>query len=285
MKITIARHSGACYGVKRAVKLAEAAAEEGIAVCTLGQLIHNPGVVSDLEARGVSVAETPEQVSGGRVVIRSHGVTPAVHRALEEAADEVIDATCPHVARAQKAAAMLASQGGTVIVVGEEGHPEVEGLRSYALGQAADVVVVSCAYELPATLNPPIGVVVQTTQKQAVLDEIVSELKSRDFSPDVKNTICSATQMRQEEAVSLAQNVDAMIVIGGRNSSNTTRLAELCSDCGTQTFHIEGVDEIDPRWFKGCDSIGVTAGASTPQVQIDEVVHVLEQLGSDSQTD
>ena len=278
MRVISADNAGACYGVKRALDLANAAAGDGVPICTLGPLIHNPGVVADLESRGVTVAASPADVGEGRVVVRSHGVTPAVLDSLAEAGLEVIDATCPHVTRAQKAAASLARKGCWVIVVGEAGHPEVEGLTAYAAREGARVTVVSDAGGVPAGLTAPVGVVVQTTQKAAVLEGVVRAIRAQGVEPLVKNTICSATTQRQEEAARLAAAVDAMVVIGGRNSSNTTRLYELCRATGARTFHIEDAAELQAAWFEGIGVVGVTAGASTPQSQIDEVVARLDSL-------
>lgn len=278
MRVVTATHAGACYGVKRALDLANAAAGDGAPVCTLGPLIHNPKAVEELRSRGVSVAEGPDDVREGRVVLRSHGVTPDVADALAGRGFEVIDATCPHVARAQKAAASLARRGCWVIVVGEAGHPEVEGLTAYAAREGAQVTVVSDAADVPAHLEAPVGVVVQTTQKAEVLEAVTRAIEAQGIEPLVKNTICSATSLRQEEAAELASAVDAMVVIGGRNSSNTTRLAELCRATGARTFHIEDAAELEGGWFEGLSTVGVTAGASTPQSQIDEVVARLDSL-------
>ncbi len=278
MRVIRADNAGACYGVKRALDLANEAAGDGMPVCTLGPLIHNPGVVAGLESRGVTVAASPDDVREGRVVVRSHGVTPEVLDSLVGAGLEVIDATCPHVTRAQKAAASLARKGCRVIVVGEAGHPEVEGLTAYAAREGACVTVVSDAAGVPAGLTPPVGVVVQTTQKAAVLEAVVRAIRAQGIEPLVKNTICSATTQRQEEAALLAAAVDAMVVIGGRNSSNTTRLAELCRATGARTFHIEDASELEASQFAGVDTVGVTAGASTPQSQIDEVAARLDSL-------
>lgn len=278
MKVVLAKNAGACYGVQRALDIAHEAAGGDGPVYTLGQLIHNPGVVAELDAAGVHVANAPEDIESGTVVIRSHGVTPDVHEALKARGLNVVDATCPHVARAQNAAAELASRGCRVIVVGEAGHPEVLGLCAYAKLEGAKVDVVPSPGDVPADLHPPIGIVVQTTQRRENLDAVVEAVRAQGIEPDVKRTICTATRLRQDAAEQLARNVGVMVVIGGRNSSNTTRLAEICRNAETQTHHIESVDEIDPSWFEGCELVGVTAGASTPESQIAAVVEYLERL-------
>lgn len=278
MRVVRARNAGACYGVQRALDMALAAVEGGGAASTLGPLIHNPQVVADLAARGVRAVEHVEDVHAGSIVIRSHGVTPAVRRAAEARGLPVVDATCPHVARAQKAAAQLGKRLGRVVVVGEAGHPEVEGLVACAREAGAEVFVAARPADLPACLREPVGVVVQTTQTRAALDAVEAALRARGVNPEVKNTICSATSQRQEAAAELAGEVDAIVVVGGRNSSNTTRLADICAASCPRIYHIESPDEVDPAWFAGCESVGVTAGASTPEAHIAAVVARLEAL-------
>lgn len=279
MEVVRARHAGACYGVQRALDLAaEAAERESDGVVTFGPLIHNPTVVADLAARGAQAVDALEDAAGKVVVIRSHGALPADRRALEARAKAVVDATCPHVARAQMAAAELARRGCHVLVVGEAGHPEVESLVAYAQEAGAAVDVVADAACLPERLADPVGVVVQTTQMREGLDAVVAALEDCGLSPEVKNTICSATRQRQRAASELASQVDAMVVIGGRNSSNTTRLAEICAARCPRTFHVESAGELDPTALAGCAAVGVTAGASTPEDQIAAVEARLRAL-------
>lgn len=278
MRVVLADHAGACYGVQRALDMALSAAQEARRAYTLGPLIHNPGVVADLKARGVDVAGDLDEIEDATVIIRSHGVTPEVHDAVMAKGLPVVDATCPHVERAQKAAAELARKGCRVLVVGEAGHPEVEGLKAYARREGAKVDVVPSPDDVPGDLRAPIGVVVQTTQRRANLDAVVERICQQGIEPEVKRTICSATSKRQDSAASLSEQVDAMVVIGGRNSSNTTRLFEICSQACAKSYHIESASEIDPTWFEGCETVGVTAGASTPESQIREVVDVLKAL-------
>lgn len=278
MEVIRARHAGACYGVQRALDMANEVLEACERVHTLGPLIHNPKVVADLEARGARVAASPEDVDGGTVVIRSHGVTPQVRAHLLDRGLDVVDATCPHVARAQKAAADLAAAGCRVIVLGEADHPEVEGLCACAEAAGGKVDVVGSPDDIPEGLYDPIGVVAQTTQMRENLDAVVSALRERGLEPRVEKTICFATRQRQDTAAELASRVDAMVVIGGRNSSNTTRLAEICSQSCARAFHIESCDELQASWFEDCSTVGVTAGASTPEEQINAVVEMLEAI-------
>lgn len=275
MQVIRAKHAGVCYGVERALDMAAAAMMDEEPTYTLGPLIHNPKVVDELARNGVEVAGSVDEIDRGIVVIRSHGVEPDVLKQLGEKGLTVIDATCPHVAKAQRAAAELRELGGTVLVIGRAEHPEVKGLCGHA-GDAA--VVVAGVDELPDVLKEPVGIVVQTTESKEKLASVVEALESRGIEPVVKNTVCFATRQRQDSAAMLADEVDAIVVIGGRNSSNTTHLFEICmSHCG-RSYFVESASELDPSWFSGCETVGVTAGASTPDDQIDEVVKYLESL-------
>ncbi len=298
MEVIRAKRAGACYGVQRALDMADEVIADGSRAYTLGPLIHNPQVVADLAARGAEAVGSVEDIcwegaaagdasaegsasAAGdvpAVVIRSHGVTPQVLAAVEDRGFTVVDATCPHVSRAQHAAAELAGEGCRVIVVGEVGHPEVEGLTAWAEEAGGKVDVVAAPEEIPEGLYDPVGVVAQTTQRRENLEAVVAALRAAGLEPIVKNTICSATRQRQEAAADLASAVDAMVVIGGRNSSNTTRLAEVCALTCPRTFHIESADELDPAAFAGCRRVGVTAGASTPENQIAAVEKFLRAL-------
>ena len=276
MKVIRAKRAGACYGVQRALDMALQTANDKGGASTLGPLIHNPHVVSELARRGIRAIDAPSEAKAGTIIIRSHGVTPQVRRAIESRGLPIVDATCPHVARAQKAAARLARSCGQVVVVGEAGHPEVEGLVAYATEAGGRVIVAASADDVPASLEGKVGVVVQTTQTREALSDVLSALEQRSVEVEVKDTVCLATRERQESAADLAGTVDAMVVIGGRNSSNTTRLAEICAAVCKSTYHIESVEELERTWFDECETVGITAGASTPEDQIAEVEHLLE---------
>ena len=277
MRVLVAENAGACYGVLRALDMANSASKSNEPTYTLGPLIHNPQVVSKLEANGVFAVSSLKAAKKGTVVIRSHGVTPAVRASLEASGLKVVDATCPHVARAQKAAASLGEMCGCVVVVGEAGHPEVEGIVACAKQSNASVYVAANASELPSELPVQVGVVVQTTQTQAALENVVGAIEARGITPHVKNTICSATKKRQQAALELAKKVDVMVVIGGKNSANTTHLAEICASTCKRVIHIETAAELRHAQFEGFRTFGVTAGASTPDAQIQEVVSALKQ--------
>lgn len=278
MKVVVARHAGICYGVERALKMAAEAATTADRVATLGPLIHNPQAVAALQERGVGVASTLDEIEQGTVVIRSHGVDPAVIEQAEQKGLAVVDATCPFVRAAHTCAAELAASGYAVVIVGESDHPEVEGILAHAGGEA---VIVERAADLPARLPRRIGVVVQTTQQLDTLRDVVDDLLPRTAELRVCNTICSATAKRQTAAAELAEEVDVIVVVGGHNSGNTTRLTEICRARNPRTHHVETAAELDPAWFKGASVVGVTAGASTPDEQIQGVISAIESIPGD----
>ncbi len=276
MRVEVARYAGICYGVERALKLAMEAADSGNEVHTLGPLIHNPQAVAALKESGVGVASGLDEVGGGTLVIRSHGVDPAIIDDAVARGLDVVDATCPHVTKAHEAAEELKRGGYSVVIVGEADHPEVEGIMAHAGGEAT---VVSSAAELPERLpSRRVGIVVQTTQSLRRLDEVVEAILPRASEVRVFNTICSATGKRQQSAEELAENVDVMIIVGGHNSGNTTRLAEICGAVNPRTFHVETPDELEPAWFEGAERVGVTAGASTPDEQMRAVITAIEAM-------
>ncbi|MEF2856419.1 MAG: 4-hydroxy-3-methylbut-2-enyl diphosphate reductase [Collinsella intestinalis] len=275
--IEVARYAGVCYGVERALGMAEKAADEARKpVNTLGPLIHNPLVVNDLERIGVGTASNVSEVEEGTLIIRAHGVVPSVVEDARTRGLDVLDATCPYVKKVHNAAERLVREGYQLIVVGESGHPEVEGIMGHA---GDDAHVVSVPGDLDAIdLSRKVGVVVQTTQTPGALADVVAELSKRTMDLRVINTICSATQERQDSAAELARRVDAMIVVGGKNSGNTRRLAEICTAACPKTHHIEDASEIEAAWFDGVSHIGVTAGASTPASHIERALVRMRSL-------
>jgi len=279
VRIIVAEHAGVCYGVERALKLAEEAVSGGAAVHTLGPLIHNPGAVAALEERGVSVADSVDDVSEGTLVIRTHGVDPSRVATARAKGLSVVDATCPFVSTAQRHAADLANSGYSVLIVGEARHPEVEGILAYTDGRA---VAIERVEDLPDALpSRRIGIVVQTTQSVSLLEDVVTALLPRVNELRVFNTICSATAKRQHAADELARDVDVMVVVGGKNSGNTSRLAEICAAVNERVHHVETPSELEPDWFAGAETVGITAGASTPAEQISAVIAAIEAISSD----
>jgi len=268
-RIEVAREAGACFGVERALSMVRELAHTDAVVHTLGPLIHNPSVVRELDASGVGVLDEPEQAAtGSTLVLRTHGVTPDVEKRAESCGLVVADATCPFVKKVHKAAERLVSEGYEVLVVGEKGHPEVEG----TLGHAAGAQVVGSAADADALqVGRKVGLVVQTTLAKQVLREVVAALVGRCDELRVIDTICDATSKRQEAAAELAERADVMIVLGGKNSANTTHLYDICAERCTRTYHIESADELDPSWLASAGLVGITAGASTPADQIEHV--------------
>lgn len=279
LQVRISECAGFCWGVERALELAAEAVDNApVPVSTLGPLIHNPAVIADLEARGVRVISSPEEATGGTVIIRSHGVPRETKEQLAASGMTVVDATCRFVTSAQVKAERLRKAGYFVIILGEKDHPEVLALRSYA---GPDSLVVQSPQDLPESLPASrVGVVVQTTQTQEQLGELARWLAPRVRELLVYNTICNATEQRQSAAIAMAEEVEAVVVVGGRNSANTRRLAELCASRQPRTFHVESAAELDAAWFEGLRVVGVTAGASTPPEQIEAVAKRLRGFGA-----
>lgn len=281
--IEVAAHAGTCYGVQRALDMAMAAAPaegamDGAAaqVHTLGPLIHNPIVVRELGAAGIGLADTLDDAAAGTVIIRAHGVVPQVIEAARERGLNVVDATCPYVKKVHVAAERLVREGYTLVVVGEPGHPEVEGILGHA-GEGA-LVVSDASDAKTLELKGKVGLVVQTTQTAQNLAEVVSVLAPRANELRVVNTICAATSERQQAAEELAHRCDVMVVVGGKNSGNTRRLAQICAAACPRTHHVEEASELDAAWFKGAGRIGITAGASTPQTHIERAIARIKEL-------
>ena len=276
VSIEIAQNAGACYGVNRALKMAREAADNPGPVHTLGPLIHNPRVVDELAIQGVAVADTLDAAGEGTLVLRSHGTAPQIVDEATRRGFSVVDATCPYVSKVQRKARQLAESGYAVVIIGEPGHAEVEGIRAW--GGEAVVAVADVPEKLPGDLPPKVGVVIQTPQSADRVEAVLDALQGRVDELRVEETVCFATQERQAAAAELSARVELMIVIGGRNSGNTRRLYEICKARCEATHHIEDSAEIEPTWLDGIERIGITAGASTPADHIDAVcdrIHVL----------
>ncbi|OGN91910.1 MAG: 4-hydroxy-3-methylbut-2-enyl diphosphate reductase [Chloroflexi bacterium RBG_13_50_10] len=274
-----AREFGLCFGVRRAIKIIDTAAREYQEITTLGPIVHNRLVVAKLADAGVKVVNELDQVHDSVIAVTSHGVSPQLLLQMQARKLQVIDTTCPIVSSAQKAAKKLAQAGLRVIIFGEATHPEVKGLLGWAGSDA--VATLSGAEIANLELPPRLGIISQTTQSHTKFVEFINEV-TRAVFPDVLelriiNTLCRETQKRQEAAVELAGESDLMIVVGGHNSANTQRLAEICSPI-VETHLIETAAEIKKDWLLKKHHIGVTAGASTPDEAIEEVVLKLKSL-------
>ena len=275
MKLELAKTAGFCYGVRRAVELAEQAAAAGRPCVMLGALIHNRHVTERLGREGVRVIHTPEEApEGTAVILRSHGEAKAIHQMLAEQGNPVIDAACPNVSRIHRIVEQAEAAGRTAVIIGNPDHPEVIAIA----GWCESPVILKGAEEVEIWLeeNPeyrekPLSVVSQTTSTQALWKSCVEKIKKVCTNAEIFDTICSATYKRQTEAQELAARCDAMIVIGDPNSSNTKRLAELCAALCPTVLAIEGAEELNPALLRGAALVGITAGASTPGWIIKEV--------------
>lgn len=283
MEVLLAEEFGFCFGVERAVDMVEEAVTDGGTIRSLGALIHNAQEMERLETKGVTTINSPAEADAETVaVIRAHGVTPQVQRELEERAARVIDATCPFVTRVQHLAERAARDGRDVVVAGNPDHPEMIGVVGYAPDNTYVVRDATEVARLPP-LHAPL-VVSQTTIKLQTFLEVAEAVRERaDAEPQIVNTICSATRDRQDAARALAGEVDAFYVIGGRHSSNSVKLLAVCKEQCERSFLIETPAEINPRDLEGIRRVGVTAGASTPNWLIDQVVERLRAIGQETE--
>jgi len=281
MKVKLAEHAGYCYGVERALKLAQQAAKSDKncpkPIYTLGPIIHNPQVVESLKKKGILDLASLDQADKGTIIIRSHGIDPKIVDRAKKKGMKVIDATCPFVKKAQHCASELVKDGYDLVIIGDRNHPEVIGILAHAKDKAFVVEKVKDLHSFSP--RERVGIVVQTTQSEENLKRIINYLLPRIAELKVFNTICDATTKRQMAARKLARQVEIMLVVGGKNSANTSRLAQICQESGATTYHIETAEEIDRGWFKKDSFVGITAGASTPNWILEEVVKRLEEIG------
>ena len=275
MDVTVAKTAGFCFGVKRAVEKVYEQIEKGkTPIYTFGPIIHNEEVVRDLEERGVKVLETAEelrQLTDGVVVIRSHGVGKDIYDILEKNGIEIIDATCPFLKKIHRIVSEQNENGRRVIIVGNGKHPEVEGIKGWGND---DTLVIETAEEfekLQISDGEKLCIVAQTTFNYNKFQDLVEKISKTRYDILVLNTICNATQERQVEARQIASQVDVMIVIGGRNSSNTQKLYEICRRECKETYYIQTLKDFKPEKAGSVRSVGITAGASTPNQIIEEV--------------
>lgn len=271
VEVEMSRYAGFCFGVKRAIRIATETkrrvdASDGgsiIPVYTCGPLVHNPVVIESLSSEGIISVEDLTAVPKGYIIIRSHGVSPEMRSMALALGFSIIDATCPLVRKIHEVAAALRDEGCRVIIIGRRDHPEVVGIAGHAGG---DCQVIGSIKEAKALkFRRRTGVVVQTTAALEQFREISAELLSRSFECRIYNTICFDTLKRQRETRDLAARVDIMVIVGGKSSSNTKRLFDICKDAGTTTYRVETAQELQSSWFSDVKRAGVAAGASTPE--------------------
>ncbi len=292
MEVVLGKEMGFCQGVRRALEMAERAADAGEVVRTLGDIVHNPQVVERLRRRGVEVVDSVAGVGPGQVaMVTAHGAPPEVVAQAQAAGVRLLDATCPLVQRVQRLARDMAAAGYGVVVCGDPAHPEVQGILGHAgagavAGRTLDEVRRQAAgrgLADPWLARRRLAVLFQTTQRREVYRAFVCELAQaavdRLGELRVCNTVCAAVARREPAARRLARQVEAVVVVGGRHSANTRHLAETCAACGTPTYAVESADELRPEWFAGVQRVGVTAGTSTPAEAVAEVVERLQALG------
>jgi small subunit ribosomal protein S1 len=280
-RIVLAQVAGFCFGVKRAVDIANAARLEHTGTMTLlGPIVHNEQVIARMQAEGIGTAPALEAIQEGTVVLSAHGVAPAVVAQARAQGLNILDVTCPFVTKVHRSAKQLYDQGYQVLLVGDQEHTEVKGIVGAVEALGGNVTVVSTADDVralqaAAKLSKKVGLVSQTTQRNGNFGEIVGEVAKTAADVRAVNTICNATDELQDAAVRLARQTEVVIVVGGRKSANTRRLRQLCEEQGVPAYHIETAEEIEPAWLENKTEIGLTAGASTPDWIIEEVACAL----------
>jgi (E)-4-hydroxy-3-methyl-but-2-enyl pyrophosphate reductase len=280
LEIEIAKNSGYCFGVKRALDIAESTLNKykgkNLKIYCLGQIIHNKGVVEELTKRGIKFVDKEEDIESGSIfIVRSHGMPPDIIDRLKSRNIKIIDATCPFVKNAHTKASVLGKKGYFIIIIGNKKHPEVIGIKNHAINSQY-LVVENLADLDSVSKKEKIGVVVQTTQTIENVQAIVSELTKIGKEILIENTICNTTGNRQNATKDLAQKVDIMIIVGGKNSANTTHLAEISKKINKNTYHIENYKELKTDWLTGAKKVGISGGASTPMQDISEVKKFIE---------
>lgn len=275
MGVIVAKTAGFCFGVKRAVeKVYDQIGRSEKPIYTYGPIIHNEEVVNDLKSKGVEVIDTEEELSALRdcvVIIRSHGVGKRVYDILEANGVEIVDATCPYVKKIHKIAAEQSAAGCQVIIVGDESHPEVQGIKGWGDENTKVVETLSDFNKLDIKPGTRLCIVAQTTFNYNKFQDLVEKISKTRYDIVVLNTICNATQERQVEAKKIASQVDVMLVIGGKHSSNTQKLYEICQRECKKTYYIQTLDDLNPECISSACNVGITAGASTPNNIIEEV--------------
>jgi 4-hydroxy-3-methylbut-2-enyl diphosphate reductase len=283
VEILLARDMGFCWGVRRAIDIMEKAADEWGEIISLGPIVHNPQVVRELEEKGVRASEQPGAGDAGAVAITAHGVGPEVLDDAHARGAEVIDTTCPIVTRSQRWAKKMASEGFTVVIFGDPAHREVKGVLGWA---GPHGLAIRDGDPIPDDLPSRLAIISQTTQSPERFADFVSELMRNRVADigelRVINTLCDVTSNQQAAASELAQEVDVVIVVGGRGSANTRHLLDVCREQGAGAHHVEGPSEVEAGWFEGCERVGVTAGASTPDSAVEAVVRRIQAIAAET---
>lgn len=281
MEILLAKEMGFCWGVRRAISMMEKAASERGQVISLGPIVHNPQVVAALAEKGVEVANSIDGVSGVPLAIAAHGVGPKVLEEAKAKGLDIIDTTCPIVTRSQRWAKKMAEAGFTVIVYGDADHREVKGVLNWAQGKGI-ALTEGDVHSLPREVLSRVAIIPQTTQNPArfaaFIGRLLHERLAQISELQVVNTLCNVTASQQAAARQLAQTVELMLVIGGHNSANSRHLAEVCREAGVETHHIETAAELEEEWLPGRERVGVTAGASTPDWAVEDVIRCMRGL-------
>ena len=275
MEVVLAKSSGFCFGVKRAVdKVYEQTKTEGKKIYTYGPIIHNEEVVKDLEEKGVVVINDKDELANtheGCVVIRSHGVSKDIYELIEQNHLECVDATCPFVKRIHNIVEKESANGRKIIIIGNDGHPEVEGIKGWSKTPACVIESKDEAEKFTTDKDEKLCIVSQTTFNYKKFKDLVEIFEKKGYDIIVANTICNATEERQREALELAAKADVMIVIGGTHSSNTRKLYELCKSECEHTYYIQTLADLQLELPNSVELVGITAGASTPNKIIEEV--------------
>jgi (E)-4-hydroxy-3-methyl-but-2-enyl pyrophosphate reductase len=281
MKVYLAEYAGFCMGVQRAIDLAhKTASEEAVPVFVLHEIVHNKSVVNDLEARGVKSVDRVEEVDQGTLIISAHGAAPDVIGKAEAKGLKVVDTTCPLVSKIDRIITRLTNSGYTIFLLGDKDHAEVKGLKAVAPEVTHVFRFMEEIDELPM-VEGPVALVSQTTQNIKFFEEVAHKIKERYPQSEIYNTICDATEKRQTAAMDLGKQVEIMITVGSRNSANSKRLQEVAETVAPKSYLVDNAQELDPEWFKGVEKVGVTAGASTPDILIEGVIERIKQFGED----
>ena len=276
MEVRLAKTAGFCFGVKRAVETVYEQVKEcqGEKIYTYGPIIHNEEVVKDLKNKGVEVIYTEEELrklTTGVVIIRSHGVPKKIHDILDEQGLRCVDATCPFVKKIHRIVEEESKNGKHIIIIGDASHPEVQGIKGWSETEVTIIKTEEEALGFKLNSDTDICIVSQTTFNYNKFKYLVEIISKKSYNIHVLNTICNATKERQTEAASIANEVDAMIVIGDKHSSNTQKLFEICQSACKDTYYIQTLDDLDMNQLKSVKTVGITAGASTPNNIIEEV--------------